>query len=343
MFAQSPLGRFVEWRANALPVALPLLAAIGVLIVPLRSWRLKRKLRALIAAVLRYRAMVCGVGAPGLAARAYFNRYSEDAIDLCDVLSSFSSQNKPSLHELCRVMGLPGKPDGIGGADVERYCREGRIAGSPSSTMAGECGRLQCWRLRRSIITQRGRRAAFKGTRATSAEDLCWHEPDRTLAALTDCTDTLTLDVFKKSALPWLVNVPEAVIVLILDGHLSCLQADEPSRKKQRGCRCPCCDGDLPLFSSMFYVKLARRTPRLGGSRRVFRPPAVQRGRPAHMCDARSGGDELSMTRSVISPRKKAPCRWRIRCGANRALACGSVSRLDQGAVACGWRQSANL
>ena len=46
----------------------------------------------------------------------------------CDVLSSFSSPNKPSLHELCRVMGLPGKPDDIGGADVERYCREGRIA-----------------------------------------------------------------------------------------------------------------------------------------------------------------------------------------------------------------------
>jgi len=78
--------------------------------------------------VLRYRAMVCGVAAPGLAARPYFNRYTEDAIDLCDVLSSFSSQNKPSLHELCRVMGLPGKPDGINGADVERYCREGRVA-----------------------------------------------------------------------------------------------------------------------------------------------------------------------------------------------------------------------
>ena len=78
--------------------------------------------------VLRYRAMVCGVAAPGLAARPYFNRYTEDAIDLCDVLSSFSSQNKASLHELCRVIGLPGKPDGIGGADVERYVREGRVA-----------------------------------------------------------------------------------------------------------------------------------------------------------------------------------------------------------------------
>jgi hypothetical protein len=78
--------------------------------------------------VLRYRAMVCGVAAPGLALRPYFNRYTEDAIDLCDVLASFSPQNKASLDELCRVMGLPGKPEGIAGADVEKYVREGRIA-----------------------------------------------------------------------------------------------------------------------------------------------------------------------------------------------------------------------
>jgi len=71
--------------------------------------------------------MICGVAAPGLALRPYFNP-TEDAIDLCDVLSSFSPQNKASLHELCRVMGLPGKPDGIAGADVEGYYREGRIA-----------------------------------------------------------------------------------------------------------------------------------------------------------------------------------------------------------------------
>jgi 3'-5' exonuclease len=77
--------------------------------------------------VLRYRALVHGVAAPGLSARPYFNRYSEDAVDLCDVLSSFNSQSKMTLHELCRVMGLPGKPDGISGADVERYFREGRI------------------------------------------------------------------------------------------------------------------------------------------------------------------------------------------------------------------------
>jgi len=77
--------------------------------------------------VLRYRAMVHGVAAPGLAVRQYFHRYTEDAIDLCDVLSSFSSQAKATLHELCRVMGLPGKPDGMAGAEVEKYYRDGHI------------------------------------------------------------------------------------------------------------------------------------------------------------------------------------------------------------------------
>jgi 3'-5' exonuclease len=75
--------------------------------------------------VLRYRAMVHAIPASGLTVRPYFHRYSDDAIDLCDVLSSFSSQAKVSLH--VRVMGLPGKPNGISGADVERYHREGRL------------------------------------------------------------------------------------------------------------------------------------------------------------------------------------------------------------------------
>jgi 3'-5' exonuclease len=77
--------------------------------------------------VLRYRAMVHEVPAIGLSARPYFNRYSDDAVDLCDALSSFSSQAKVSLHELCRVMGLPGKPDSIDGSEVHAYFRDGRI------------------------------------------------------------------------------------------------------------------------------------------------------------------------------------------------------------------------
>jgi predicted PolB exonuclease-like 3'-5' exonuclease len=71
--------------------------------------------------------MVHRVSAPGLSARPYFNRYTEDAIDLCDVFSSFSPQGKATLHEISRVMGLSGKPKGFDGGEVERYFREGRI------------------------------------------------------------------------------------------------------------------------------------------------------------------------------------------------------------------------
>ncbi len=77
--------------------------------------------------VLRYRALVNKVSAPGLSMRPYFNRYTEDAVDLCDVLSAFSSQGKATLHERCRVMGLPGKPDGMDGSEVARYHRDGRV------------------------------------------------------------------------------------------------------------------------------------------------------------------------------------------------------------------------
>jgi len=77
--------------------------------------------------VLRYRAMIHGVSAPGLAVRPYFNRYSEDAVDLCDILSSFAPHTKASLNELSKIMGMPGKPRGIDGNEVERYFLEGRI------------------------------------------------------------------------------------------------------------------------------------------------------------------------------------------------------------------------
>jgi predicted PolB exonuclease-like 3'-5' exonuclease len=77
--------------------------------------------------VLRYRAMVHKVAAIGLSARPYFHRYTDDAVDLCDVLSSFAPGAKCTLHGLCRVTGLPGKPSGINGAEVDKYFREGRL------------------------------------------------------------------------------------------------------------------------------------------------------------------------------------------------------------------------
>jgi 3'-5' exonuclease len=77
--------------------------------------------------VLRYRAMIHSASAPGLAERSYFNRYTEDALDLCDALSSFSSGARATLNEISRIMGMPGKPDGIDGGQVETCFKEGRI------------------------------------------------------------------------------------------------------------------------------------------------------------------------------------------------------------------------
>jgi len=78
--------------------------------------------------VLRYRAMINRLSAPGLECRRYWYRYSDDCLDLCDALASYGPGAKIGLHELCRVLGFPGKPDGMNGGEVDRYVQEGRIA-----------------------------------------------------------------------------------------------------------------------------------------------------------------------------------------------------------------------
>ena len=77
--------------------------------------------------VLRYRAMVNTLSAPGLTFRAYFHQFTDDALDLCDCLASFSPNGRVKLHELCRALGLPGKPDEIDGSKVDDLVRAGRI------------------------------------------------------------------------------------------------------------------------------------------------------------------------------------------------------------------------
>lgn len=77
--------------------------------------------------VLRYRAMVNRIAAPGLAGRPYFNRYTDDALDLCDALASFDNRGKLKLDELARALGLSGKPSGIDGSEVETYVNAGRV------------------------------------------------------------------------------------------------------------------------------------------------------------------------------------------------------------------------
>jgi 3'-5' exonuclease len=115
--------------------------------------------------VLRYRAMVNGVAAPGLSLRPYFHRFTEDAVDLCDVLSSFSPQGKATLHELCRVMGLPGKPDGISGADVEKYYREGRVREIAEYCESDVVNTYRVW-LRYELFRGRLSDAAFQASEA---------------------------------------------------------------------------------------------------------------------------------------------------------------------------------
>jgi predicted PolB exonuclease-like 3'-5' exonuclease len=77
--------------------------------------------------VLRYRAMVNRVPAPGLNRRPYFNRYTDDALDLCDALSSFDARSKVSLDALSKFLGLAGKPAGVDGSQVAQLVKEGRI------------------------------------------------------------------------------------------------------------------------------------------------------------------------------------------------------------------------
>ena len=77
--------------------------------------------------VVRYRAMVNRVAAEGLQVRQYFHRYTDAAIDLCDVLGSYVPGVKVKLDEVTKILGLPGKPQGIDGSKVEEMVRDGQI------------------------------------------------------------------------------------------------------------------------------------------------------------------------------------------------------------------------
>ncbi len=77
--------------------------------------------------VLRYRAMVNRIAGVGLQVRPYFNRYSEDALDLCDVLGSYVPGSKVKLDEVSRILGLSGKPEGVDGSRVEEMVLGGQI------------------------------------------------------------------------------------------------------------------------------------------------------------------------------------------------------------------------
>jgi hypothetical protein len=118
--------------------------------------------------VLRYRAMTHGVSALGLSNRPHFNRYTDDATDLCDLLSSFNPQARATLHELCRVMGLPGKPDGMHGGEVDRYYRDGRIKEIADYCESDVVNTYRLW-LRHELFRGKLTDAAFQASEANLA------------------------------------------------------------------------------------------------------------------------------------------------------------------------------
>jgi len=77
--------------------------------------------------VLRYRAMVNRIAANGLQVRDYFHRYTDDALDLCDILGSYVPGAKIKLDEVAKILGLAGKPHGVDGSRVEEMVIAGEI------------------------------------------------------------------------------------------------------------------------------------------------------------------------------------------------------------------------
>lgn len=94
--------------------------------------------------VLRYRALLHRISCPGLSAQPYFNRYSSEAIDLCDVLASFGNA-KATLHEISRVLGFAGKASGIAGSDVARLFLEGKISEISSYCLEDVLNTYRIW------------------------------------------------------------------------------------------------------------------------------------------------------------------------------------------------------
>ena len=95
--------------------------------------------------VLRYRAMLHAVAAPGLAARRYFDRNSDDTIDLCDLLSAQERHARAGLDELARLLGLPGKPAGLDGQEVERLFAAGKHDEIANYCRSDVVNTYRCW------------------------------------------------------------------------------------------------------------------------------------------------------------------------------------------------------
>lgn len=124
--------------------------------------------------VLRYRSMKNDVSAPVLFRRPYFNRYTEDALDLCDALASFDARSKITLQELSKFFGLPGKPDGMNGSQVEEYFQAGRFEEISSYCASDVANTYRIW-LRYELFRGSISRAQFQFSDANASAYLASH------------------------------------------------------------------------------------------------------------------------------------------------------------------------
>ena len=124
--------------------------------------------------VLRYRAMVHSVSAPGLICRPYFHRFTSDCLDLCDELSSFSFGAKVTLDELSKAMGFSGKPAGMTGADVETSFRSGRIDEIANYCESDVLNTYRIW-LRYELFCSRLTKSAYEASENSIREFIQAH------------------------------------------------------------------------------------------------------------------------------------------------------------------------
>lgn len=121
--------------------------------------------------VLRYRAMLCSVCAPGLAARPYFDRAGSDTIDLCDLLSGQERHARASLDELARLLDLPGKPHGVDGQAVEGMFADGKHDEIAAYCRSDVVNTYRCW-LRYELFCGRLDRSQFTASEKALADFL---------------------------------------------------------------------------------------------------------------------------------------------------------------------------
>ncbi len=119
--------------------------------------------------VLRYRAMTHSIAALGLS----LDPTSIDTAttqSTCVTLSlRLARKRKATLHEVCRVMGLPGKPDAIDGSEVHKYFREGRIQEIADYCETDIVNTYRLW-LRHELFRGRLSDAGFQASEENLAE-----------------------------------------------------------------------------------------------------------------------------------------------------------------------------